>query len=78
VLVQLENDDTSVILTPADPGLVTGEKVRIVDGGPSDRESSWNVWPKSSIRKQSSVKLPIRRVSLRVDGLVRNARCTKL
>jgi outer membrane lipoprotein SlyB len=33
VLVRLENGGTQTISTPADPGLRTGEKVRIVDGG---------------------------------------------
>ena len=33
VLVRLENGGIQTISTPADPGLRTGEKVRIVDGG---------------------------------------------
>jgi outer membrane lipoprotein SlyB len=33
VMVRLENGGTQTISTPADPGLRTGEKVRIVDGG---------------------------------------------
>jgi outer membrane lipoprotein SlyB len=32
-VVRLENGGTQTISTPADPGLRTGEKVRIVDGG---------------------------------------------
>ena len=33
VLVRLENGGTETMPTPADPGLRSGEKVRIVDGG---------------------------------------------